>query len=128
MKIILFDGVCNLCSRSVEIIIRHDKYNCLHFASIQSASGIALIAKHQIDPKADSVIFIDDNEVFYKTEALLQITLSLKGWPLLLRLIKIFPKFTRDFYYDLIAKNRYKLFGKRSECKVPKSVDAWRFL
>ncbi len=119
-KIILFDGVCNLCNGAVNFIIEKDKKNVFKFAALQSEIGLKLISKFNIDTsKLDSIILIDDEKYYEKSTAALHISKNLSGvYPLLFGFI-IIPKFIRDPVYDYIAKNRYKWFGKKESCMIP---------
>ncbi len=119
MKIILFDGVCNLCSGAVQWIIKHDKKNAFKFASLQSDTGIALSKKYAIPENTDSVILIDEEQVYVKSSAALLIAKYCSGlWPLLYAFI-IVPPFLRNAVYDWVARNRYKWFGKKESCWIP---------
>ncbi|MEX2349746.1 MAG: DUF393 domain-containing protein, partial [Flavobacteriaceae bacterium] len=108
-KIILFDGVCNLCNNSVVFIIKRDKKDVFRFAAIQSDEGEKLIKEHDIDTsKTDSIILIEENNYCVKSTAALKIAKHLNGtYPLLYYFI-ILPVFFRNWVYDIIAKNRYK--------------------
>lgn len=119
MKIILFDGVCNLCSGAVQWIIKHDKKNVFKFASLQSETGISLAKKYAIPENTDSVILIDEEQVYVKSSAALNIAKYCSGlWPLLFAFI-IVPPFIRNTVYDWVARNRYKWFGKKESCWIP---------
>jgi len=127
--VILFDGICNFCNRTVNIIIKHDKEAHLKFAASQSIGGIKLLQQFDLDQKASaSVILIDNDKIYTKTDAVIQIAKHLKGWPRLLTGLKLIPKPLRDFGYDTIAKNRYTLFGKRATCRIPEASERNRFL
>ncbi len=129
MPIILFDGVCNFCNRTVNVIIEHDKAVKFQFAASQTQAGINILQKFRLDQKASaSVILIDNDKVYTKTDAVIQIAQQLTGWPRLFIGLKFIPKFLRDFGYDLIAKNRYTLFGKRVTCRMPEASERHRFL
>jgi predicted DCC family thiol-disulfide oxidoreductase YuxK len=119
-KIILFDGVCNLCNNSVVFIIKRDKKDVFRFAAIQSDEGEKLIKEHNIDTsKTDSIILIEENKYSVKSTAALKIAKYLKGgYPLLFGFI-ILPVIFRNWVYDIIAKNRYKWFGKKDNCMIP---------
>ncbi|MAZ26168.1 MAG: thiol-disulfide oxidoreductase [Cytophagaceae bacterium] len=119
-KVLLFDGVCNLCDGAVKFIIKHDKRDCIVFASLQGEVGRALLKKYNIDPaKTDSMVFIDEDKVFVKSSAVLRISKYLdKAFPLAYPLIFI-PKFIRNGVYDFVAKNRYKWYGKKESCMIP---------
>lgn len=113
MNIVLFDGICNLCNASVRFISRHDKDNKIQFASLQSEMANQLLSKLAIDNKnRDSIIFISDEKVFFKSNAAIEIAKLLNGFPRYLQYFRFIPRPIRDFVYGLIAKNRYRLFGK----------------
>lgn len=128
-KIILFDGVCNLCNSSVDFIIKHDKNNVFRFASLQSdfAQGI----KKKLPPKylnTDSFILAEGDNFYVKSSAALR-TAKYLGFPLnMLYFFLIIPPFIRNFIYDVIAKNRYKWFGKKQTCRVPSPEEKQKFL
>ncbi len=129
-KIILFDGVCNLCNGAVTYIIKRDKQNSFQFAAIQSDIGQKLIAERNIDTsKVDSIILIDPGKAYYlKSTAALEITKAFGGaWPLA-QVFSIFPESFRDLVYDLVAKNRYKWFGKQDSCMIPTPELSAKFL
>src|SRR5210317_2244376 len=103
-KIILFDGVCNLCNRSVNFIISKDKKDVFRFATLQSDIGMSLMSQHGINTtKTDSVILIDTNEYHERSSAILQIVKNLSGGYALLYFFIIVPKCIRDWGYDYIA-------------------------
>ncbi len=120
-KIILFDGVCNLCNSAINFIIKRDKKDIFRYASLQSEIGKKLIAERKIDTsKLDSILLIDPKVAYYyKSTAALQIAKQLSGLYPLLSVFLIFPTFFRDWIYDIIAKNRYKWFGKKESCMIP---------
>ena len=96
MPIILFDGVCNFCNRTVNIIIKHDKSAKFQFAASQSIGGIGVLQKFNLNQTlAASVILIDNDKVYTKTDAVVQIAKHLKGWPRLFIGLKFIPKFIR---------------------------------
>jgi predicted DCC family thiol-disulfide oxidoreductase YuxK len=129
MPIILFDGVCNFCNRTVNIILKYDQDAYFQFAPSQSNAGINMLQQYKLDQKASaSVILIDNDKVYIKTDAVIQIATYLKGWPRLFSFIKFIPRPIRDFGYDLVAKNRYTLFGKRETCRIPDESTRHRFL
>ena len=120
-QIILFDGVCNLCNSSVQFIIKRDKKDIFRFAALQSDIGQELVRKRGIDTSmVDSIILIQPEVAYYvKSDAALRIARSLSGfWPAL-GIFLWLPSGLRDLVYDLVAKNRYKVFGKRDACMIP---------
>jgi predicted DCC family thiol-disulfide oxidoreductase YuxK len=129
MPIILFDGVCNFCNRTVNIILKYDQDAYFQFAPSQSNAGINMLQQYKLDQKASaSVILIDNDKVYIKTDAVIQVATYLKGWPRLFMGLKYIPRPIRDFGYDLVAKNRYTLFGKRETCRIPDESTRHRFL
>ena len=129
MPIILFDGVCNFCNRTINIILKYDKQAYFQFAASQSIAAMGIMQAFKIEQIAiASVILIDQEKVYTKTDAVIQIANRLSGWPKLFRVLKFIPKPMRDFAYDLIAKNRYALFGKKDICMIPEPSMRHRFL
>lgn len=120
-KIILFDGICNLCNSSIQFVIKHDAKNMYQFATLQSDAAIALLKERGIDSsKTDSIILIDPNTAYYtRSTAALEIGKSFGGGWRLLGIFKWVPGPIRDWVYDVVAKNRYKWFGKQNECMIP---------
>ena len=113
MNIVLFDGICNLCNASVRFISKHDKKSKIQFASLQSETAKQLLLNKAIDTqKIDSIIFITDEKIFFKSDAAIEIAKMLDGFPNYLKYFQFIPGAIRDIVYDLIAKNRYRLFGK----------------
>lgn len=120
MNIVLFDGICNLCNASVRFITRHDKNNTIQFASLQSETSKELLLKMNIDSqKIDSIIFISNEKMFIKSDAAIEIAKLMDGFPRLLKYFQFIPRPIRDYVYDMIAKNRYRLFGKTCSLQTP---------
>lgn len=120
LPVILFDGVCNLCSNAVQFVIKRDKKSAFRFSSLQSAFGQNLL-KHYNLPNAgfDSLILFENEKIYTKSTAALMVAKRLSGaWPLLYFFI-IVPPFIRNTIYDMVAQNRYKWFGKKETCWVP---------
>jgi len=128
-NIILFDGVCKLCNASVQFVIKKDPQGKFHFASLQSETGQDLLKKHGLKiQNFDTFILLQNGQIFQKSTAALKVSRQLKGlWPVLYIFIFI-PPFIRDAFYNLIAKNRYKLFGKKETCMIPTPAIQERFL
>lgn len=126
--IVLFDGECNLCNRSVQFIIKRDKTAKIKLASLQSEIAKELIKKHlPISVEINSILLLEDGKLFFKSTAALKTAKHLDSlWPILFILIVI-PGFVRDYFYDIIAKNRIKWFGKAASCWVEKDYKE-RFL
>tara|TARA_B100000508_G_C11329772_1_gene213702 strand:- start:52 stop:462 length:411 start_codon:yes stop_codon:yes gene_type:complete len=119
-KIILFDGVCNLCNSSVNFVIKRDRKNIFKFAALQSEVGLELIEKYAIDSsKTDSIILIEDGKAYIKSTAALRVAKHLGGGYPLLYIFIVVPTFIRNWVYDYVAKNRYKWYGKKESCMIP---------
>lgn len=127
--IILFDGVCNLCNSSVQFIIKRDKKVRFLFASLQSRYAKENLPAEFTDEKAlQSIVLKDEKGLKTKSSAVLNISKNLTGlWPLLYVFIVI-PKFIRDWIYDIVAKNRYRWFGKKDQCMIPSPELKSRFI
>jgi predicted DCC family thiol-disulfide oxidoreductase YuxK len=120
-QIILFDGICNLCNGAIQYVIKRDTKDMYRFAAIQSTIGQKLLKERTIDPsKIDSIILIEPTVAYYiKSDAALKIGRSFGGGYKLLSIFSWIPRVLRDMIYDLIAKNRYRWFGKKEACMIP---------
>ena len=127
--ILLFDGVCNLCNSLVQFVIKRDTKGIFKFAPLQSDIGQALLKKLDL-PTDDlsSFILIHDDKYFLKSSAGLHVLKVLGGFWKMCYVFIIFPPPWRDFIYDIIAKTRYRIFGKRNACMIPTPDIAQRFL
>ncbi len=120
MNIVLFDGICNLCNASVRFISKHDKYGKIQFASLQSEKAKELLKNAAFNNEnLHSIVFIADEKIFLKSDAAIEIAKLLNGFPHYLKYFQFIPRPIRNFVYDLIAKNRYRLFGR--SCSVQPS-------
>ncbi len=127
--VIIFDGVCNFCNYWVNFAIKRDRKKKLKFATLQGVTAKQLLLQHHTNPTSlSSVILIDNGRAYTQSSAAIRICKYLDGgWKLFYGLI-IIPKFIRDFFYYIIARNRYKWFGKKDNCLVPTSELRERFL
>ena len=128
-EILLFDGVCNLCNGAVNFIIDRDPKSHFKFAALQSEFGqeqLKSLGFNQSD--FDSLVLLSEGKVFKKSSAALRIAGKLKGLYPLLKVFLIVPPIIRDGVYDIIARNRYKWFGKRDECRIPTPELRSRFI
>lgn len=127
-NIVLFDGECNFCDNSVQFIIKRDRKAEFKFASIQSDVGEEILRKFNVPANINSLILVEGSKCYFKSSAVLLICKNLKGvWKLFYCLL-IIPKSVRDYFYDIIAKNRYKWLGKKDSCMVPSPEMKNRFL
>lgn len=129
-KIILFDGVCNLCDATIQRIIKADKNDLFRFAALDSEIGSAILDHIGIDrTKTDSIVLYEPGQAYYiKAKAALQIASYLGGAYSLLSILQIFPTFILDKGYAYIAQNRYKWYGKKEQCMVPTAEIKAKFL
>lgn len=121
-KIILFDGVCNLCNNAINFIIERDKKDIFRFASLQSELGRKLTAERgiDVDEAMNSMVLIEPGVAYYqRSTAALEIAKDLSGGYSLLGNLSYLPEVFRDGIYNLIAGNRYKWFGKKDACMIP---------
>nr|WP_121315084.1 thiol-disulfide oxidoreductase DCC family protein [Flavobacterium sp. 102] len=120
-KIILFDGVCNLCNSSVQYVIKRDPKDVFRFVPLQSELGLKIIKHIGIDTtNTDSIIMYEPTKAYYyKSEAALKIINEFGGVYSLLQILTIFPKFISNTVYDYVARNRYKWYGKQEACMIP---------
>ncbi|MBT8315701.1 MAG: thiol-disulfide oxidoreductase DCC family protein [Maribacter sp.] len=119
-KIVLFDGVCNLCNRSIQFIIKRDKKDEFRFATLQGDLGRQLLQERNIDTaKVDSIILIEPGVAYYtKSTAALKIGDSFGGLWKIANVLNLIPRQLRDIVYDWIARNRYRWYGKKDACMV----------
>jgi predicted DCC family thiol-disulfide oxidoreductase YuxK len=127
--ILVFDGVCLLCNRSVHFVLRHDREARYRFASVQSASGHALLLAHGLDPGDPlSMLLCEGERAYTDSEAVLRILESFGGAHRMWRIARIVPKGIRDRIYRWVARNRYRWFGRTDTCWLPSPEFAARFL
>ncbi len=128
-SIILFDGVCNLCNASVNFVIKHDKKKQFLFASFQSDAAKEILLHFNLKNfDSETVILVEGQKLYDKSTAALKIAKRLDGGFKLFYAFLILPKNFRDWIYDIIAKNRYRWFGKRENCIIPSAKLKNRFL
>lgn len=127
--VLLFDGVCNLCNGVVQFIIPRDPAGEIRFAPLQSAAGKALLSGHGLPPNdLDSVVLVDEGEVYRKSEAVIRVA-ELLGWPYRAGAAsRVVPRSIRDALYDVVAANRYDVFGRKDQCMLPDDDVSDRFL
>lgn len=128
-KIVLFDGICNFCNYWVNFIFARDKKDQFRFATLQSQKGQEILLKFNLPQNNfDSLIFISGNEINKKSLAIFEIAKTLGGSVRLINFFRFLPSTFTDFIYDLIAENRYKIFGKRNHCRIPSEEERAKFL
>lgn len=126
--VILFDGVCNLCNHTVDFVLRYDRAQRYHFASLQSEAAQTLLSKQGLNVTLDSVVLLEDGKVYTASSAPLRIARHL-GWRFSwLSVFLLVPRPIRDEVYAFIAKRRYQWFGKKDSCRLPTPEERARFL
>lgn len=125
--IVFFDGVCNLCQGSVRYLIKHDKKGVLKFASLQGNYAKNFVIETEIQ-SMQSILFFDGKMLYKKSTAVLKLSRFLGGRHQVLLLGYILPRFVRDWLYNIVAKNRYRWFGKKDQCMLPFKGFENRFL
>lgn len=126
--IVLFDGHCNLCNRSVQFILARDARAYFQFASLQSAKGQELLLAHGLSQPPDSIVLVEAEQAYVESGAALRIARGL-AWPWkLLAVFLVIPAFIRNPIYRFIARNRYRWFGKTETCWLPSAQWKERFL
>lgn len=128
MKIILFDGTCNLCNASVQFIIKRDPAAQFHFASLQSDLGQNLLQQFNVHPDSDTMVVIDGRKVFTASSAVLRICKYLPAFWKVLYGFNIAPKPLRDIFYRRLANNRHRLLKEKTSCILPTPDVTKRFL
>ena len=127
--VVLFDGVCNLCNRSVAFIIRHDPKSRFRLAALQSDVGRELLALHGLNAdEVNTVVLIAGDRVYTKSEAAVRIARRLSGWARLWWWAGLVPRPLRDAVYDWVSRNRFRWFGRRDACMAPAPGVRERFL
>jgi predicted DCC family thiol-disulfide oxidoreductase YuxK len=132
--VLLYDGVCGFCNKSVQMILDHDRRGEMRFAALQSDYGVSVVERHPELRNVDSVVYVEKTagaggeRVFMKSDAALRVASYLGGFWKLFLAAKVMPRPLRDYFYDLFARNRYKLFGKYDTCLLPPPEVRSRFL
>lgn len=127
-KIVLFDGACHFCDKSVQFIIKRDPAGIFLFAPLQSGVGSRLKTDYQVPAELDSIILIEGEQYYSKSTAALRIARELKGGSKWLYALIFIPKPIRDAVYQVIARNRIKWFGEKEACELPSADIRKRFL
>ncbi len=127
--LVLYDGVCNLCAGSIRFVVRHDRAGVFHFASIQSSLGRDLYLRYGLNPESmPSFLVISGGRAFVRSDATFEVFRRCGGFLAVLAWLRWIPRFLRDPVYDLIARNRYRWFGRADTCLVPTPELRSRFL
>lgn len=125
--VVFFDGVCGLCNRAVDFLLRADRHQVLRFAPLQGETAAALLGR-QTDAPLDSIVLLDASGRHERSYAILLILQHLGGAWRMAGLLTVVPRPLRDAFYLWIARNRYAWFGQKATCRIPNSADRARFL
>ncbi|MFD1066794.1 thiol-disulfide oxidoreductase DCC family protein [Oceanobacillus locisalsi] len=128
VKIIVFDGECNVCDSFVQFILEKDKENQFLFTSLQSEAGEFIRKKYRVPDDLDSVLFIDGEKICLKSDAALNVLQKLPLPWKILTAGKVLPYVIRDTLYDFVARNRHKWFGKKQSCRLPTPQERKQFV
>ncbi|PKP51818.1 MAG: hypothetical protein CVT92_11860 [Bacteroidetes bacterium HGW-Bacteroidetes-1] len=127
--ILLFDGECALCNKAVIFVLRYERKPIILFASLQSSIGQEIIADFfDKRPFPDSLILIENGHVFLRSDAAIRIAILMGGFMKILGLFRIIPRAIRDYIYDVVARNRKRMFGSSKHCMLRPDIDRQRFL
>ncbi|NVJ86264.1 MAG: DUF393 domain-containing protein [Algoriphagus sp.] len=128
-SVIFFDGVCNLCNRSIDFILQRDKKNQFLVGALQDEFSKKVLSNYSVKPDyLDSLVLLEKGKIFYRSTAALKIAKQLSGlWPLFYGFV-VLPSWLRDPIYDWIGRNRYRWFGKKSTCRIPTPEERAKFL
>lgn len=132
--LLLYDGECGFCNRSVQFVLRHDRRGILQFAALQGQTARGLLARHPELQDLDSLVFLEPfrdphgEQVYVRSDGALKIAAYLGGFWNLCLIANVIPRSVRDSLYDFLAKHRHHLFGKASRCALPSPEVRERFL
>jgi predicted DCC family thiol-disulfide oxidoreductase YuxK len=123
--IVLYDGVCGLCNGFVQFLLKRDKNHRLKFASLQSSFAQQVLTRHSVNPdRLDTVYVVLDHDnpqerLLSRSDAVLYLASELQGFWRVFLAGRVVPRFLRDFFYEVVARNRYRVFGKYDSCMMP---------
>lgn len=127
--IVFFDGVCNLCNSTIDFLMRHNTEETLKFSSLQSAFANKFLAQYSVDlNQLSTIYFYENGKLHQKSKAAFNISKHLNAPFRYLNFFSFLPKILTNFFYNLIAKNRYRLFGKKETCRIPTQAELKRFI
>ena len=132
--IVLYGGVCGLCNRLTQFLLKHDSHDRLRFASLQSEFATTLLKRHGLDASDLDTVYVvlnhdeRDEQILKRSDAILHLGRELGGIWRIAAWARILPRSLRDLIYKLVARNRYRVFGKYETCMLPEPQDRKKFL
>ncbi|MGZ0171370.1 MAG: thiol-disulfide oxidoreductase DCC family protein [Planctomycetales bacterium] len=127
-SILFFDGVCGLCNRFVDFMLKHDRHGRVFLAPLQGSTAASLLPEDVVRG-LDTVVFLDGERCHFRSSAIVRIFWKLSGpWRILGTLLWLIPKPLRDLAYKIVARSRYRLFGQKETCRLPTPDERARFL
>lgn len=126
-RIVFFDGVCGLCNRAIDFLIRHDKRKVLKFAALQGETASELLTQDD-RTSLSTMIYYSNGKTFYRTAAILNLLWDMGGYWKLWSIFRIVPAFIRDIFYGWLSSSRYRWFGQKESCRIPTPEERERFL
>ena len=132
--VLLYDGVCRFCNRLVQFVLRHDDEKIFRFASLQSSFGSRVLTQHSVDTSPMSTAYVlvsgDEGQALLQRSAAILFVMNRFGgiWSVLAKIIGLLPLRMRDWAYNIIARHRYRIFGRYESCPLPSAADRERFL
>jgi len=128
-NVVLFDGVCHLCSNTVTFVVEHESAPVLKFAPMQSAAGSRLMREFGFDPQdIKTFVLVEDGKPYLRSDAAIRIARYLRSPWKALGAVRVLPRPLRDWAYDVVARNRYRWFGRYDACMAPKPELRVRFM
>lgn len=126
-NIVFFDGVCGLCNKAIDFLMRKDKRKVLLFAPLQGSTAAKLLPEGEAS-SLSSMVYYSNGKISYRTRAILNLLWDMGGWWTLTSIFRIIPPFIRDIFYNWMAASRYTLFGKKETCRIPTVEERGKFL
>jgi len=128
-NIVFYDGVCNFCNGLVVFLLKHERKNNMLFCSLQSEFAESFLKDFNVQVNLDTIYYYSNGKLYNRSEAIKKISRNLKHpYLMVFYFLAITPKFIREYFYKLFAKNRYKWFGKKDKCQIPSPEEKLRFL
>ena len=126
--VVLFDGECNLCSKSVQFLLKRDKHDSFRFTSLQGPAGQSYLDQYGIPKDVTSIVYIENEHAYTQSDAVIQIGLHLDRYRTLAAIFRLVPRPLRNFLYRRVANNRYRIWGRNDSCMLPTAKTRDKFI